>query len=407
MNERERKLAFILAAVMIFGVGGGGFWYGFYGPYSEYQSSIAALQSDVDRQEREIEGLENKSDANLANHPRLKEWRTLSFPPPAKEQTDLAKGHSAALKLDYSNLLTNLLMRNGFKPATTTVKSADSSGQLRAIPLIEGTKKRIYEPYQFDIIGQAKLEDLAGFLQQLHQVPILHQVTYLKVEKLKKDQPKGDMKFTIHVEALMVADAAKKPRLEVDKLLAGLTKPPEKEQILASNKRDYTVLGPANPFFPPDPPTPLVRPRVEPETIKVQGPKEEPEEVLSAVKLTTITGDGKKWEAYLYDQNRGGRETKIRPSAAWCDFSIKDKYENEVMKGKLLHIDPAFILFQYGDEVYMMRCGETLFPCIANPMGNEGLISRGLEKFIPAKPKPSSSTSKGTDKIKTKKPADD
>jgi len=376
MTEREKKLAIFLAIIMVVVVGGGGFWYGFYSPYSEMQGQIALLEGEIEKQENELENFQTKIDLNIQKHPRLKDWKNLSFPLPAKDQVDVEKSHLAALKLDYTNLLMDLLVRNGFKPGSTTVRSVERA-DLRTVPMLEG-KKPAYKPFKFEIVTQAKLEELAGFLQQLHQVPVLHHVPEIKIEKRDKNQStKGDLKMTINVEGLMVTDATKKPRLEIQKLLAGLKQPPEKEMVLASSKRDYSLLGPVNPFFPPDPPPAPVTPPPPP-TVKVRGPSEDPEEVLSGVKLTTITGDGKKWEAYLYDQNRGGRETKIRPSAAWSEFSIKDKYDNEVLKAKLVHIDPAFILFQSGEELYMMRCGETLYPTIANPMDKDNIKSMGL-----------------------------
>lgn len=397
MTEREKKLAIILACLMIFGVGGGGFWYGFYVPYSEASNQVATLGEEIDKLENDIENYQAKNQQNFTRHPRIKEWKNLSFPLPEKQQSDVVKAHNAALKLDYSAILSDLAVRNGFKPGTFTVKPMERA-DIRNVPTLEG-KKPVYEVFQFEVDGKSKLEDIAAFLHQLHQLPLLHHVPYLKVERPKNQTSKGDLKFNMHIEALMVSEATKKPRLDVEKLLATLKTSGGKSPVLASKPRDYGLFASNNPFFPPDPPPAPVK-KPDPPPVVVKGPSEDAEEVLSAVKLTTITGDGRRWEAYLYDQNRGGRETKIKPSAAWSEFSIKDKYENEILKAKLLHIDPAFILFQSEDKIYMMRCGETLFPAVANPMDSDALKSLGLEKFVPAKPKPEPSKDKKGEKGK-------
>ena len=59
-----------------------------------------------------------------------------------------------------------------------------------------------------------------------------------------------------------------------------------------------------------------------------------------------------------------------------------------MLKAKLLHIDPAYIVFQADGELYLMRCGETFFPVVNTPMEKEELKQLGLEKLIPPKPKP-------------------
>jgi len=407
MTPREKTLAWILGAIMVFGVGGGGFYYGFYSPWSDMCAQIDTLETEVGRLEDEVENEGGKITKVLENHPRLKDWKKLSLPVAQKPDADAQNAHLASLRLDYSTLLRDLLNASGFKPGNTIVTIGRSFTN-QAIPKLETKegRKDAYKPVAFEISTQGKLEDLGNFLEMLHRVPLLHHVPTLKIENLKKSQSKSDLKMVLTVEGLMVPGAEKNNRLVPEKLAADAKSSGTPQKVLAAQKREYAILASANPFFQPDPPPAPPEPPAPPPAV-VRGPEEDREEVLSGVKLTTISGDGRRWEAYVYDQNRGGRETKLRTSAAWSDFSIKDKYDNLVMKAKLLHIDPSYIVFQTDGELYLMRCGETFFPVVNTPLDLDALKQLGLEKLVPPKPEAppkKDGSSKGDQKKEGRKP---
>lgn len=388
MTPREKTLALVLGCLMIFGVGGGGFYYGFYSPIAALSSQVESLETEVERLEGDLEKENGKVASILKLHPRLQNWRKLSLPVAEKSGADSQNAHLASVRMDFSTLLRDLLTNSGFKPSNTVV-SVGRSFTTQTIPKLdfkEG-KKDAYKPISFEISTQGRLEDLGVFLEMLHRVPLLHHVPSMKIENAKKAQTKSDLKMQITVEGLMVPGALKNNPFVPDKLAKEAKSSLSEQMVLAKDPRDYSVLASANPFFPPDPPPAPPSPPPPPPSV-VRGPEEDREEVLSGVKLTTISGDGRRWEAYVYDQNRGGRETKLRTSAAWADFTIKDKYDNSMLKAKLLHIDPAYIVFQADGELYLMRCGETFFPVVNTPMEKEELKQLGLEKLIPPKPKP-------------------
>src|SRR4029077_6599883 len=55
--------------------------------------------------------------------------------------------------------------------------------------------------------------------------------------------------------------------------------------------------------------------------------------VLGEVRLTMLAHNGRRWEAFLYDQGKGGEDRRLNALTV-TDFTVKDKYGEPVLTGK-------------------------------------------------------------------------
>src|SRR5262249_12117302 len=81
-------------------------------------------------------------------------------------------------------------------------------------------------------------------------------------------------------------------------------------------------------------------------------------EVLRLVRLTTVSHNGRRWEAFLYDQAKGGKEMRLNLGLVLSEFTIQDKYETEVLKGEVALIDDKGLVFKADGKFYRVEVGE-------------------------------------------------
>ena len=157
------------------------------------------------------------------------------------------------------------------------------------------------------------------------------------------------------VEALLVNGAEVR-----DTLFPAGTGP--RPRVLAEPARNYLGLKDKDMFFGTTPAERLSEDRID---------------VLKFVKLTTLSNNGRRWEAYLYDQGRGGSE-KMLTATTLTDFTIYDKYDTVVLEGTVVHIDERQLIFQARGQYYRLRCGDFLYPAVNNPISEQEVRSLGL-----------------------------
>jgi hypothetical protein len=110
--------------------------------------------------------------------------------------------------------------------------------------------------------------------------------------------------------------------------------------------------------------------------------------VLAFVKLTTLSYDPerKRWEAWLYDQGKGGREKKLN-TGVLNDFTIEDKYGNSVIEAKVVRIEEEFMVILSEGKYYRLRCGDFLYPAIRTPLSKSELKAMDITPDESAKEK--------------------
>jgi len=390
MNKRERILLFTLVGLLI--VGGGWAMYYFFHrkPMDQIDQRIERVQNEIRQKEQEEQTIaKNKEKIELRN-PHLRYWKQISLPEvklaAGKTRTpeDTAK-HLAQVEVKYEQYLSGLLRQHLFTPASISVtpKPPDS----KSSPTIVGSGP-IYTKLAFVVKGQASLAAIEQMLTEFYHDPLLQEVHSLTITKpatsrqlqllLPGAGPAAsgtDLDVDMTVEVLLVKGAEPrdpttdlKPTL-ADKSLASVLADPERryDDILGKN----IFLGT----------------RGDPRSANMA---EDRNLVLRFVRLTTISTNGRRWEAYLYDMGKGlekGNEKypegteKLLTVERLPDFTIKDKYGNEVLAGKVVLLDDKLMVFQSPPKTgkyYKMTTGDVFLTALSKPLKNEEIKALGL-----------------------------
>jgi hypothetical protein len=97
-------------------------------------------------------------------------------------------------------------------------------------------------------------------------------------------------------------------------------------------------------------------------------PSEAARDVLGFVKLTTVSNtNGRRWEAWLYDQAKRDSESRLRTTAGFNEFSYADRYDNVLVKGLVVRIDETGVLFKANGRFYHVGPGESLYDSLRQP----------------------------------------
>jgi hypothetical protein len=205
--------------------------------------------------------------------------------------------------------------------------------------------------FVFQVEGQARLEGVVRTLEDFHRTNLLHKVRQFSILKKKGSRNELDMKMT--VEALLVEGAQVRDPLTPDSVAV-------QPLVLALPARRYADLGERDIFY------------------GISSlPAENRVQVLRHVRLTTLSYNGRRWEAYLYDQGKGGDE-KMLTATTVTDFTVTDKYDVQVLAGTVVHLDGSQMIFRSDGKYYRLRCGDFLYPAIDNPLPPEEVRSLGL-----------------------------
>jgi hypothetical protein len=361
MNQRERFLTVGLLALILLGGGAFLFHVLFWQPLENLKSRIASVRKDLDTKEKERDSLEKERQRVLRVDPRLGEWRKISLPESPGRSADEMNRQLAALQVNYEKFLNKLLRSNGFSSIAVSAKAPDS----KSSPTLPG-RGPIFTRLDISVAGLASFESVVKALKEFHDTNLLHEVRMLslvKPETSRQGSRPGDLEVKMDVQAILVAGADKR---SAEDLLPDSTKTP-KPQVLAGN-RQYEDLMAHNVFLGRSASTQLTEDR---------------REVLGTVKLTSLINSGDHWEGYLLEWRRGKKETKIRTSAGWNEFVIRDLYNNVVLKAKVIRLDDRDLLFETDGKFYRLHLGQDLYTALETPLKEEEVKSLGLVAAAP------------------------
>jgi hypothetical protein len=346
------------------------------------------------------------NDRLLKVSPRLKVAEKLSLPPSAppvkgkpalfRPLDDQKAAHVAVLGHEYRNYLLGLLINAGFEKPEVTARPSQkqaNNDKKKAAP--------VFEPLVFTVTARGTQRALYKALQDFHSTNLLHEIRNLTAEVAKpKSREKPDpnvLTVNMTVEALILRNGKTRTTL----LPAELKEQPD---VLASARRDYSLLEKRSIFtgLMPPPPPPSTQKKEE----KKPPPEPEPDpeltlsdrlEVLEFVKVTMVAYNPKmrRWEASLYDQAQGkSDEIKVTERGAFRSFTIYNEDEREVLEARVKFIgwpsrvgDPdnaptreAVLIFEADKKFYVARVGDFLDTVYRKPLSDKEAIELGLLK---------------------------
>ncbi|HZY87348.1 MAG TPA: hypothetical protein VFE78_21105 [Gemmataceae bacterium] len=372
MTARERVLATGVLGVVVLMGGGMLFHLFLYTPLSELQNRVATARADYETKQADLDKEKADKERILKLNPRLAEWKRISLPAARKRTPEeLRKGvtleeskkrHINKVQSDYDEYLSGLLRRSGFNAATINITPRvvenRTPGQNRAA----AAREPLFTRLAFTVQGRARLEAVEKALEELYKTNLLHEVRNLSVQNrpgpvgtLARGRP-GELDVNMTVEVLMASGAETR-----EALTPGTDVP---ARALAEPARTYADLAAKNIFLGTAAQTRLTEDRIA---------------VLEAVRLTTLSHNGRRWEAYLYDQAKGGAEKRLNALTV-TDFAIKDKYGTAVLEGKVVLIDERQLVFQSEGKFYRLRCGDFLYPAVEHPLTESEIKPLGVAK---------------------------
>jgi hypothetical protein len=371
MTARERALATGVLSVVIL-LGGGMLFHLFvYTPLTELRARVATARANLEAKQEELAKEQRDKERILKLNPRLSEWKRISLPAaPKRTPEELRKGitleeskkrHLSKVQVDYDKYLSDLLRRSGFNPTTINITPRivenKAPGQNRPAA---AARDPLFTRLAFTVQGRARLEAITQALEEFYKTNLLHEVRTLSVQNRPAAAGArgraGELDVNMTVEAVMASGA--EPR-------DGLTPSPDvKVRTLAEPGRTYADLGGKNIFLGSEAQSRLTEDRIA---------------VLEAVRMTTLSHNGRRWEAYLYDQAKGGDEKRLNTLTV-TDFVVKDRYGTAVLEGKVVHIDAKQMVFQSEGKYYRLRCGDFLYPAVEHPLSESEVKPLGLAK---------------------------
>jgi hypothetical protein len=383
MTQREKTLtAGLLGVLAVFG---GGFLFHLfvYEPVTAVREQLETERDELQKKKNELLGEKKRIDEIFHVDPRLTQWTQISLPPrdpelkklnlPPEEQK---RKHLADLRVAYEDYLSTLMTKAGFLRETIKVE-VRASGQPRSP--VKG-KEPPYEQLTFGAVGQGKMDSVVRMMREFHRTPLLHHVRNVSLglvadNKGGKKTP-GLLELNLTVEALLMNGAEDRSTLQPKALAVTpqvLASDPKKP---AAGERNYLAMNRLN-MFTGYSPTPEPVARTAPAAPKVS--TEEKAEVLRFVKLTTLAFDPerKRWEGWLYDQAKGGKEKKVN-TGVLNEFTISDKDDHAMIEAKVVKIDEEFMVILSEGKYYRLRCGDFLYPAIRKPMSKAELKEMGI-----------------------------
>jgi hypothetical protein len=371
MTARERALATGLLSVVVL-LGGGMLFHLFlYTPLSELRGRIATARSNLDSKQDELNKEKRDRDRLLKLNPRLAEWKRISLPAASRRTPEeIRKGlspeqkkkdHLNEMQLAYGEYLDALLRRSGFNAATIQITPRVVETRTPGGNRPAAARDPLFTRLAFTVQGRARLESLSQALEEFYKTNLLHEVRNLSVQNRPgptggvRGRP-GELDVNMTVEALLATGAEPREGLTPGTDVAVRT--------LAEPARTYADLAGKNIFLGTAAQTRLTEDRIA---------------VLEAVRLTTLAHNGRRWEAYLYDQAKGGSEKRLNALTV-TDFTIKDKYGSAVLEGKVVLIDAKQMVFQSEGKYYRLRCGDFLYPAVEHPLTESDIKPLGVAK---------------------------
>ncbi|HEV8062754.1 MAG TPA: hypothetical protein VGP68_22935 [Gemmataceae bacterium] len=369
MNKRERTLVFALLGLLIVGGGFGLYYFAYRKPMDQIQTRITQAQADAQKNETDLAAANKEMQSILERSPHLEMWQKLSLPqvkpPKGKGRTpEMAAEHLNKVALAYGQYLNQLLLESGFSPQTMnlTPKPLADARKTAAV----GTKAPPYIQVEFVVDGKATLASVDRMMERFHKDPILQKIDLLTLTRPQtgsRTQNEELLDVRMKIEALQVTGAEQRPETEWRPKLEN----PSEFRVLADPDRHYDDMLLANMFF-----------GYSQKALGTQ--KEEWAEVLRNVRLTTVTRTLRgRWEATIWDQNKGVLEKDLNV-VTLPEFKITDRFNNDVVAGKVVLIEDKVVVFQTTDgKYYKLNTGDFFFPAFNNPLKDSEVKDLGLK----------------------------
>jgi hypothetical protein len=419
MTTRERIISAVLAAFILV-VGGGFLYYFFYArPMAAIQDQINSASTDVDKKTKTLHAEQARNKNAFDASPRLEKWPTLSMPEIASKDPQKVVAFQERLQGDYLQMLDEIMRKAGFSGTSFTItpkelpkkpigggplaggglgagggpiSGANGGGGLSGNNPQQPNGKKGPPPYvamSYTVTATGQYKNILQAMETLYRAPVLHEIKNFTLEK-PADGTRGgsskDLKATFIIEAIQVEGADKRPTLmPASDKVSGLT-------VLADRDYQHSLLQ--NDMFFGKPPKPSVklgpeRIRERPELLTKAAeptPTENLHYVLGVVRLVQIAHNGRRWEAFYYDQSVGGDDRRLTVGFR-NQFEFKDKYGNVIIKGEVLNIPSTQCLFFKADDGHLYRwgLGQFLEEAVRHPVEviaeeKHAILVKGLEE---------------------------
>lgn len=266
MTPRERTLATIVLALLLFGGGGAGAYMLIYSPLQDKKQATEALQKEVDDLETKLRGMQKAA-------PQVAAVRRASLPPdalPDARDPNRTPTYNFA-SAEYKRLLQHLLLQAGIKDGRPTTDKVNTAGRPPVTPEL-APKKPAYATLTFQVeINKANLWQVVDFLYGYYQLDLLHQITDIQISRENKAMDaRGGLKVVITSEAIAldgvepranlitaptgVAAVAGVPAFHAVSARPEMVQKLTHSGALASHTRDYSFIVRNDMFYGPVPP---------------------------------------------------------------------------------------------------------------------------------------------------------
>ncbi|HVS34886.1 MAG TPA: collagen-like protein [Gemmataceae bacterium] len=413
MNQRERLLAISVLTAIILAVGGFLFKWLFWDRLNRTWADIKAVKDEISKKEMDRNKEQDTRNALVRDDPRLSQWAIRSLPGDNNREAAIKSGHTPeeeeklhedAVQGDYARYLRELLEKSGF--AANSITITPTPPENKGAPILSG-KTPAYTRIVFTVKAPGKLDNVQRMMEDFYKTPLLHQIRDLKMTARtvaptrttpvapvrapgapigqpgapapagiaglpapggaagrfgatggfrSNAAPTGDLDVIMTVEALLVTGAQKRDELmpKSDDL-----KPKGKQaevQVLAYRKdgdtevkRRYSDILSKNVFTGIAASSQL---------------KEDRDQILSCVRLTSLWTTGRHWQVSIFNQNKplvsrevsgsivsddDKNEIPLNPDLFTDTFTVTDSYKNEVLSGKVVKVlSKDEMIFQAG-----------------------------------------------------------
>jgi hypothetical protein len=228
----------------------------------------------------------------------------------------------------------------------------------------------------YTVTATGQYKNILQAMESLYRAPVLHEIKNFTLETQAAGSRGGatkDLKATFIIEAIQVDGAEKRATL-----LPAPDKVKELPVLASASVRNYQYSLLQNDMFFGKPPPIVVKKG--PERIKEAPqalakaptpppPHEDLHYVLGVVKLVQLVHNGRRWEAFYYDQSVGG-DDRMLTLGFRNHFEFKDRYGNVILKGEVLNIPSTQCLYFKADDghLYCWKLGQFLDEAVRHPV---------------------------------------
>ena len=373
MNEREKKLAVVLGAVVGVGVvlflGLNWFWR----PLQAYNKTIEDLTTETDNRQAALKSF-------LKERKKLEVARIKSLPTNSNEAN-----------LEYTHFLQKALEESGL--LMETLNPAANLTNVKPPASVPGVKSVDHKTLTFQVRARGELGQLVKFMERMQKTPYEHRIKILSVDRVdpsnfgKNASSKLNVQMTI--ETLLVAKTASRVGLppgvgsrfilaeSIASLNAISARPVGlgmiaaalqlKQEVSFPDYRKYADISRRNIF--------IGGFAQREEFEKGESGPVAAFQVPPYVRLDTCVPDTQ--EAYLRNLIVKTREIKLiaKPRSGFDTFKIigedTDGGDFLFVHAKVLRVEAREVYFQVGNQVFEMHIGQSIADALRRPISTE------------------------------------